>query len=195
MEERGGDGGRGERDVVLPGEAIGVIEEYIPGRGVYVDGGVIRSAHLGYLRRGEGKVNVDPVRDPPLPLERGWTVVGTVWQTETTISRVRIDSIVSPIRVRLKNPVEGILLRRVSSNAAAFPGDVVLARVEEVENGQVVLSLVGRREGVIRARCPSCGAVLRKVGYTLVCPECGKVILDRKISEDYGLNPFKRGWY
>jgi exosome complex component CSL4 len=51
------------KDVVVPGEEIGVIEEFLPGEGTYVDGNSVRSMMLGtaVLDVSEKRVRVYPL--------------------------------------------------------------------------------------------------------------------------------------
>ncbi len=181
-----------QKRLVIPGERLGVIEEVLPGEGAYVDGeGKVRSARLGYFTVEGGKVSVEPLRRPLLPLKPGTEVVGVVWGTERALHHVKIIGIAGKRPVRLQKPISGIMLKSHPANQGAKPGDLILARVMRSDSEQVVLTMAGPSLGVILARCPRCGAPLKRVGYTLVCEDCGRVVLDRRVSDLYGKNPFR----
>ena len=178
-------------ELVLPGQRLGVIEELLPGEGVYVDAdGMLRSARLGYLAKENGRVSVKPIREPLLPLKPGTKVVGVVWGSERALFHVKIFGVVKP-KAKLERPVSGIIPKSHPANLGVRPGDFILAKVWRVDSEQVVLTLAGPSLGVIWAKCPSCRSPLKRVGYTLVCDACGKVILDRRVSDLYGQNPLE----
>ncbi len=183
---------RGDEKLVLPGDQLGVIEEVLPGEGAYVDRrGRVRSTRLGLLRRREGKVSVEPIKVPSLPLRPGTEVVGIVWSTERALHHVKIVGIAGKRPVRFHRPISGIMLKSHPANQGARPGDLILARVMRSDSEQVVVTMAGPSLGVILARCPRCGSALKRVGYTLVCEECGRVVLDRRVSDLYGRNPLR----
>ncbi len=182
----------GQKKLVLPGERLGVIEEILPGDGAYVDGeGKVRSARLGYLTMEGGRVNVEPVKRPLLPLKPGTEVIGIVWGTERALHHVKIIGIAGKRPVKFQNPISGIMLKSHPANQGARPGDLILAKVMRADSEQVVVTMAGPSLGVILARCPKCGAPLKRVGYTLVCEDCGRVVLDRRVSDLYGQNPLR----
>ena len=175
-----------EERIVVPGEKLAVIEEALPGPGTYEEGGVIRASKLGLLTEEGGRLSVRGFKDTVLPLQEGEEVLGVVWYNEVRLSFVRVVAVVKPRRALLKNPLTAIMLRSDPANRNVKPGDLILARVEDSRWGQVVLTLRGSRYGVVRALCPTCRRLLKRVGYALVCEECGRPILDRKVSDLYG---------
>ena len=181
-----------QKRLVIPGEPLGVIEEVLPGDGAYVNGeGKVRSTRLGYSIVEGGRVNVEPLRRPLLPLKPGTEVVGVVWGTERALHHVKIIGIAGKRPVRFQKPISGIMLKSHPVNQGTKPGDLILARVMRSDSEQVILTMAGPSLGVILARCPKCGTPLKRVGYTLVCEDCGRVVLDRRVSDLYGKNPFR----
>ncbi len=178
--------------VVIPGEVVGVIEQYLPGGGTFVVDGRIVSCLLGRLDVQNHKAYVSPFKKTDLPLNPGSLVIGKVWESERSQSSVKIFFLWGPSRSRLKSSILAIMPKRVPENRGALPGDIVMAKVVLNTGSDLFISLAGSTKlGVIRAECTECHKKLNKVGYALICPACQKVYLDRKISDLYGLNPFK----
>jgi len=184
----------GEGRVVIPGEKLGVIEEFVPGENVYVNGrGCLRSEALGVLRITRNKVHVSPIRSLEIPLKFGELVLAEVWVSETARFIVKIVARWHPFKL-LTNPVSGWIMKDEEENKLIRVGDLILAKVESALYNQIILSIAGGKElGVIYAKCLKCSVPLKKLGNTLVCPSCESIHLDRKISPYYGTNPFSRG--
>lgn len=183
-----------ERKIVVPGENLGVVEEFIPGEGVREERGNLYSMYLGYLNEKKVKIHVRPFKRPILPLEPGEVALGEIRGADRSTYHVHLTALIEPRRALLSPPVQAIMSKR-SPNLGARPSDIILVKIVSVKNGTVAVTMGGSPElGVILSFCPICGAPLKKgVGYTLVCEKCGKVYLDRKISNRYGWNPFKEG--
>ena len=180
---------------VAPGDKLGVIEEFLPGQGTYVDGGDIRASRAGFLLLdlSERKVTVFRPTEPrgascvPRP---GSVVIGEVSETHQTYSLVRIWMVG---RKHLTSFFTGLLhisnvgLRVRSMFNVCRPGDILRARVISVKNRVRHLSLAGRRLGVIYAFCTNCGGLLKaREDKKLICETCGSLEL-RKLASDYGM--------
>ncbi|MEM3929185.1 MAG: hypothetical protein QXX48_02760 [Candidatus Korarchaeum sp.] len=181
-------------NVVVPGERIGVVEEYIGGEGVFEVGGVLFSSHLGFLDSKDLEVSVRPVRRPILPLRVGELALGEIRSADRNNFNLFLTLLLKPRVGILIPPVHANMPKR-SSNLGARPSDIVIVKVESIENGLVTVTMEGSNElGVIRSICEACGSTLdRGVGYTLICRGCGRIYLDKKLSSKYGWNPFKEG--
>lgn len=178
---------------VIPGEILGVIEEFIPSENVYVkeDDGTIRSKVVGKTvkNRELHVIAVSPTKRVEL-LRKGDVVYGYIDGIKDVIAFVKIFYIENANKILLK-PLTGILhVQNVSServksiyNAYSY-GDIIRAHVAENGGPPFILSTVGREYGVILARCPRCMSVLKKKGYTLFCPVC-KTRVKKKISLRY----------
>ncbi len=183
-----------ERRIVVPGERLGVVEEFIPGEGVREERGTLYSIYLGSLQEKDINVSVRPFKKPILPLRPGEIALGEIRSADRSVYHVHLTALVKPRRALLSPPVQAVMSKR-PPNVGARPSDIVLVRINSIDNGTVTVTMGGPPDlGVILSFCPTCGAPLRKgVGYTLVCERCGKVYLDKKISSRYGWNPFKEG--
>ncbi len=186
-EQRSGSG-----TLVVPGERLGVIEEFIPDSGTYVKDGVIYSKIIGHalmdmLNR---RVSVYPIKDKPVVPRVGTIVVGQVGNAQSDNVLVRI------FEVGAKKKVSGVFggilhISDVSDryidsmNEVCKPGDIVKAKVISEKNQIFHLSTAERSLGVIHAFCSICGGLLEQRRQEMVCTKCGN-IERRKTAPDYG---------
>jgi exosome complex component CSL4 len=177
--------------LVLPGERLGVIEEFIPNSGTYSKDGVIYSKIVGralmdMLNR---KVSVYPlVAEPSVP-KVGATVMGQVGNAQSDNVLVRIFK-VGP--KKLSGVFSGILHisdvqdRYVDSmNDACRPGDIIRAKVISEKNQIYHLNTVEKDLGVVYGFCSRCGNLLEQQRHEMHCTKCGN-IEQRKTALDYG---------
>jgi len=179
---------------VAPGDKLGVIEEFLPGQGTYVDSGEIRASRAGFLllNLNDRKVTVfrpvEPKGANSIP-KPGSIVVGEVSNTHQTYSLVRIWMVGHR---HLANFFTGLLhisnvgLRVKNMFNVCRPGDILRAKVISVKNRIRHLSLAGKKLGVIYAFCTNCGSMLKaREDKKLICENCGS-IERRKLASDYG---------
>jgi len=176
---------------VLPGERLGVIEEFIADAGTYVRDGVIYSKVVGraLLDFPNKRVSVyQLVREVTVP-KTGSIIVGQVANVQKQNAFVRIYEI---DETQLSGFFSGILhvsdvqLRYVDSMfSVCKPGDIIRAKVISEKNGTYHLSTKDRNLGVVYAFCSQCGYMLELRRQRMHCPRCGK-IEKRKTALDYG---------
>ncbi len=178
---------------VEPGDEIGVIEEFIPGVGTYVDSlGVIRASLPGYVlvdMMSRQVVVRQATKVPRIP-KKGECVYGVVVNVRDELAIVHLISDCQGSRY--SSEFTGLL--HISQAAdkylkdiheAVGLGDIIKARVtsDKLPYG---LSLREGRNGVVIAFCSKCGSALKKLsGEVLACPKCGNRE-KRKVSPDYG---------
>jgi exosome complex component CSL4 len=177
--------------LVLPGERLGVIEEFIPDSGTYVKDGVIYSKIVGRALMDllSKRVSVYPlVSGAPVP-KVSTIVIGQVGNAQSDNVLVRIFKIGSK---KLSGVFTGILHisdvqeRYVKSmNEVCKPGDIILTKVISNKNQVYHLSTNDKGLGVVYAFCSSCSNLLKPKRYQMQCPKCGNVE-KRKIALDYG---------
>lgn len=183
--------GRESGQLVVPGERIGVIEEFIPDAGTYVKDGAIYSkvvgrALLDFLNK---RVSVYPlVRRAKIP-KIGSIVLGQVSRVQRQNAFVRISMI---DKSQLSGFFTGVLhisdvrTRYIDSMFdACKPADIIRAKVVSKKNGIYHLSTMGKELGVVYAFCSRCGGMLERSQKRMRCPRCGK-IEKRKTALDYG---------
>ena len=179
---------------VAPGDKVGIIEEFFPGQGTYVDDGDIRASRAGFLLLdlNEHRITVfrpTELRGAACVPKPGSVVVGEVSETRHTYSLVRIWMVghrhLTSFFTGLLH-ISNVGLSVKSMFNVCRPGDILRARVVSVRNRVRHLSLAGRRFGVIYAFCVGCGSLLRaREDKKLVCDTCGSLEL-RKLASDYG---------
>lgn len=176
-----------EREV-MPGDPLATIEEYLPGKGTYVDEeGVIRAAHHGVAVYEEQykRVSVRPRRHVKLP-GQGSEVVGLVTQVRHDVVIVSIYGVVATApRPRwlyeLSGPLTaGIPIANVADefikdlNDYYRIGDIVVAKVVGVN--PYTLLTKPPQYGTLYGICSRCGGILVYNGERSVkCTRCGNV--------------------
>ena len=174
-----------------PGDRLGVIEEFMPGSGTYVEEGTIHSKTVGYtlLDMLNIKVSVYPLSQAVNVPKVGSIVVGQVLDTQSKTAMIRIFQIGKKM---LSGVFSGILYISDASGSyvdsmfdVCKTGDIVKAKVVSKANRTFHLSTAESDFGVLYAFCSQCGYMLSLRGRKMQCSRCGK-IENRKTSSDYG---------
>jgi exosome complex component CSL4 len=177
--------------LVVPGERLGVIEEFIPDAGTYVKEGVIYSKVIGraLVDLIHKRVSVYELAQGAKVPKIGSTVVGQVSSAQPETAGVRIFEISNK---KVNGVFTGVLhvsdvqMRYVDSMFdICKPGDIIRAKVISDKNRTYHLSTKDKNLGVIYAFCSSCGGLLEPRRQGMHCPKCGK-IERRKTTMDYG---------
>jgi len=177
--------------LVVPGERLGVIEEFIPDAGTYVKDGVIYSKVVGraLVDLVHKSVSVYELAQGAKVPKVGSTVVGQVSSAQSETAGVRIFEVGSK---KISGAFTGILhvsdvqMRYVDSMFdICKPGDIIRAKVISDKNRTYHLSTKDRNLGVVYAFCSNCGGLLEPRRQGMHCPKCGK-IERRKTTVDYG---------
>jgi exosome complex component CSL4 len=180
--------------LVVPGERLGVIEEFIPDSGTYVKDSVIYSKTVGraLIDMLNKRVSVYPLANGELVPKVSTTIVGQIGNAQSDNVLVRIFKIGNK---KLSGEFSGILHisdvsdRYVESmNDVCKPGDLVRAKVISAKNRIYHLSTNDKNLGILYAFCSRCGNLLEPQRYELHCPKCGNTE-NRKMAPDYGKEP------
>ena len=177
--------------LVLPGERLGVIEEFIPNSGTYVKDGVIYSKMVGraLVDLLNKKVSVYPLTNTVKVPKVSTIVIGQAGNAQSDNVLVRILKINSE---KLSGAFSGIL--HISDAAESYvdsmndvckTGDILRAQVISEKNQVYHLSTAEKNLGVLYAFCSNCGSTLEPKRHEMRCPKCGK-IENRKVAADYG---------
>jgi exosome complex component CSL4 len=177
--------------LVLPGERLGVIEEFIPDSGTFVKDGVILSKIVGrsLMDLQTRRVSVYPVVDRVVVPKVSTVVIGQIGNAQSDNVLVKIFRIGNKT---LSGNFGGIL--HVSDVSDRYvdqmsdvckPGDIVRAKVISDKNQIYHLSTNDKGLGVLYGFCSRCGTLLEQHGYDLKCPKDGNVET-RKMAPDYG---------
>ncbi len=177
--------------LVVPGERLGVIEEFIPDTGTYVKEGVIYSKVIGraLVDLAQKRVSVYELAQGAKVPRIGNTVMGRVSSTQPETAGVRIFQVSNR---KVNGVFAGVLhvsdvqMRYVDSMFdICKPGDIIRAKVISDKNRTYHLSTKDKNLGVVYAFCSSCGGLLMPRRQGMHCPKCGK-IERRKITIGYG---------
>jgi exosome complex component CSL4 len=177
--------------LVVPGERLGVIEEFIPDSGTYVKDGIIYSKVVGcsLMDLQTRRVSVYPVADGVVVPKVGSIVIGQIGNAQSDNVLVRIFRVGNK---KLSGNFGGILhVSDVSDRYVDLmsdvvkPGDIVRAKVISEKNQVFHLSTNDKGLGIVHAFCSRCSTLLDQQGYDLKCPKDGNVER-RKIAPDYG---------
>jgi exosome complex component CSL4 len=177
--------------IVVPGDHLGVIEEFVPDIGTYVKDGVIYSKAVGraLLDLSNKRVSVYPLVQRAKIPEVGSTVLGQVLNIQAENAGVRIFKIEN---TQVSGFFSGVLhisdvqLTYVESMFdVCKPGDIIRAKVISDKNQVYHLSTKDKSLGVVYAFCSQCGYLLETKRQSAYCPRCGK-IEKRKTAFDYG---------
>jgi len=182
--------------MVVPGDRLGVIEEFEPGPGTYEEEGTIYSLTTGRALMDvlNKKVSVYPrIRASGVP-RVGSTVVGQVLEVQSKQAVVRIFQVGNRV---LSGFFSGLL--HISDVSPRYvesmyevckAGDIVRAQVISDKNRVFHLSTNDKDLGVVYAFCSRCGHVLSLRRFRMRCLECGN-LERRKPAQDYGKGDFE----
>ncbi len=177
--------------LVVPGDRLGVIEEFIPDAGTYVQDGVIYSKIVGHalIDLMHKKVSVFPIGKGTKIPKIGSIVIGQVSNVQTQTASVRFSQV---DKKQIAGFFSGVLhvsdvqMRFVDSMFdVCKPGDIMRAKVISEKNRTYHLSTQDKELGVVYGFCSNCGQGLEQRRQGMHCPRCGR-IESRKTSIDYG---------
>ncbi len=176
---------------VLPGDKLGVVEEFQPGEGTYEEEGNVLAAQMGQPRL-DGVNHRVTVHSPPnkglLIPKKGDVVVAQVVDQRKDLVFVKILGIEG--HQFFSVPFNG-MLHIAQTGSERFDAMRDVACVGDVMRGQIIndwtpreLNIGLREYGIIRAYCSNCGETLRLAARFLWCPIC-RNREHRKIASDY----------
>ena len=175
---------------VVPGERLGVVEEFDPGRGTVEVGGIVYSSQAGVASIDPKRhvVSVKTAAGPVVVPEEGSTVIGIV---EKVQEKMAIINLIVVDGKKMALPFTGML--HISNSSPRFervmgevckPNDIIRAKVIDTSQRIPKLTTVGRDLGVIKAYCSKCGNELVLSANILRCSVCRNVER-RRLAEDF----------
>lgn len=175
---------------VVPGERLGVVEEFDPGRGTVEVNGIVYSSQTGTAAVDTKRhvVSVKGATGPVVVPEEGSSVTGVV---EKIQEKMAIVNIVLVDGKKMVLPFTGML--HISNSSPRFerimsevckPNDILRAKVIDTSQRIPKLTTIGRDLGVIKAYCSRCGNELVLSGRILRCTACRNVER-RRLAEDF----------
>lgn len=176
-------------------DSLGVIEEFTPGQGTYVEQGKIHAKISGrtLMDLQDKTVSIFPLVHGARVPRVGSIVTGQVLNLQNKTAVIRIFKIGTE---QLSGVFSGLLyISDISTSYvdlihdACKPGDIIRAKVISEKNRIYHLSTADKDLGVLYAFCSQCGQMLQQKRYTMYCPDCGKVE-KRRNAADYGKAAF-----
>lgn len=183
-------------DFVVPGDVLGVEEEFMPGENAYVDAGIVYSSATGKVQFDprSRRVSVFPTsRLPPIPI-RGDTVLGRICFMRGQFAHMEIVAIEGEKTREIPSAPEGAIhisqarrgyVRDLSNQFQI--GDIVRASVVNPQRSPIILSTVGDDLGVVLSKCPKCRSPMVIRDKKLYCETCD-IYDNRKLSTMYGMS-------
>ncbi|MFA5363771.1 MAG: exosome complex RNA-binding protein Csl4 [Candidatus Bathyarchaeia archaeon] len=176
---------------VVPGDHLGVIEEFTSGSGTYIEDGTIHSQVTGctLLDMLNKQVSVYPVVPAATVPQVGDMVTALVLDVKTKNAVLHIfkvgDKKLSGFFTGMLH-ISGVSHSYVDSmfNVCKV-GDIMTAKVISTKNRSFFLSTTEKDLGVVYELCSMCGSMLNPSNRGLTCSSCGHSEM-RKISPDYG---------
>lgn len=178
----------------MPGDVLGIIEQYLPGEGTYDDEGNIKSSILGNvdINNKNKQISVVAKSGKPALLKEGDIIYGQINDIKNQRVTVDIDRLKGVNRslalpymgaIHISKAREGYLDRL---SEAFRIGDIVEAEVVKVSGDNVDLSTVDNECGVIKAMCTRCRSymITTEKQQELQCENCNKKE-KREISKNY----------
>lgn len=176
---------------VVPGTQLGVIEEFTPGPGTYVEDGTIHSQVTGctLLDMLNRQVSVYPLVPTANVPQVGDIVTCLVLEVRSKNAILRIfkigDKMLSGFFTGLLH-ISGVSHGYVDNmfNVCKV-GDIMTAKVISTKNRSFFLSTADKDLGVLQSLCSICGSLLEPKNRGLSCSNCGN-FEGRKLSPNYG---------
>jgi exosome complex component CSL4 len=183
-----------DRKTVLPGDALAVSEEYLPGKNAYDADGTIRALLMGTEVKDlqQREIGVKPTVVAKVPTV-GDVVTGQIETAQSSVSNMKIyylngvpnqGGFVGLIFLREERGGRGMRRTQVKL------GDIVRAKVVSTMNAMIHLSIGEPHLGVIATLCSNCGSPLIDDGGRARCNNCGNQE-DRKFADDFGRQPIQ----
>ena len=181
-----------KNNFVSPGEKLGVIEEFMPGSGTYIENGNIYSQITGtlFLDKDRRELLIQPKTRNPLIPKVDDVIIGEVVSVQDktlTLKIIQINITSLPDSFTGIMHISDVGTTYVKTMNDAFKvGDLVRARVISTKNREFHVSTQNEKLGVVQANCIYCGGPLINQRNGLRCARCNRTD-KRKIAIDYGI--------
>jgi len=161
--------------IVVPGEPICVIEEFLPGKGTLVErDGVIKAKYVGKVvyNFNDRTVSVNAEKVVDL-LEKDDRVVAEIVDVQRKIAVAEAFAKLPDEPLKYRRTGVLVVRRTDQIENLVGVGDIAILQVVSVFRGIVTFDIYRPGLGVLIAMCSVCGRLLEKKDHTLVCSRCG----------------------
>lgn len=171
----------------MPGEKIGVIEEFNGSGDVTINHGTLYSTKIGKLiyDMRNRVVTVKGLQPKSKIPKVGDIILGIV---ESLQSNFVVVKLIAVNEEEVHNGFSALLYLSPSLARIRAPckvGDMLKAKVKSIKNGATFLSIAEPELGVIKTTCAYCGGKVVKIRTNLIkCTSCGKTDY-RKLSLEF----------
>lgn len=179
----------------VPGEFVGVQEEYESGFGTYNEEGEVYSSNVGKLTLDKNKHKAEVRASTRIPKMQkpGTVTLGVVARSQGQTVMVDLEPFKSKRFTFVPSDKSAII--HVSNikddyiddvNTQYKVGDIVRVKITDESKHTVELTTDQGNLGTVKAYCARCRHPVKKIGRDKVkCPRCGKKDT-RKTANDYG---------
>ncbi|MFH1750685.1 MAG: exosome complex RNA-binding protein Csl4 [Candidatus Micrarchaeota archaeon] len=169
------------KEITVPGELLGIEEEFFGNENTYSEGGNVYSMILGEKKLTNKQVQLASPKVARM-LMKGDVVIGRVKDLYDSVSLILIESADDSgerkaigstyAYMRITELVRGAGYVRNFRQHIKI-GDILRARIIEVNPLGTYMSISEDGMGVLKARCSVCHTLLSQRGRILVCDDCG----------------------
>ncbi|MFH1247246.1 MAG: exosome complex RNA-binding protein Csl4 [Candidatus Micrarchaeota archaeon] len=170
------------KSITVPGEFAGITEEIAPGENTFEDNGSVYASGIGVpvIDKAKRSLSVKQLKNVK-PLLRGDIVVALVAEIYDSAAQLHIMYVENADKTRTAIP-DKVAFMRISEIQSGYVeqlrdhvriGDVIRAKVIEVNDLGTNLSILNPDLGVIKAICTRCRGEMQQTGSTFTCNDCG----------------------
>ncbi len=181
-------------DFVMPGDVLGVSEQFLPDKWAYDDEGYIKAAVLGTvdINSSNKKISIIPSSGNPAVLNVGDTVYGEITDVRGQRAMINVQKMKDETRQLALPYMAAIHISQVKKGyleklTDAFRiGDVIEAKVSKIMGDNLDLNTEDNSNGVVKAMCTRCRAFMvpTKKKDEVYCEVCDRKER-RKVSSNY----------
>ncbi len=181
-------------DFVMPGDVLGVSEQFLPDEWTYDDDGYIKAGVLGnvLINNKNRKISIIPKAGNPTMLNIGDTIYGQISDVRGQRALIDIQGMKNCDRQLALSYMGAIHISQVKKGyleklTDAFRiGDIIEANVSKIMGDNLDLNTTSHDKGVIKAMCTRCRAFMKptKKKNELYCEVCDRKER-RKVSSNY----------
>ncbi|MDR2966504.1 MAG: exosome complex RNA-binding protein Csl4 [Methanobacteriaceae archaeon] len=181
-------------DFVMPGDVLGVSEQFLPDEWTYDDGNCIKAAVFGNVSidNKRKRISIIPKSGTPTLLKIGDTVYGQVSDVRGQRAVIDVQGMKDCDRQLALSYMGAIHISQVKNgyleklHDAFRIGDIIEAKVAKIMGDNLDLNTIDKEGGIIKAMCTKCRAFMRQTNKKdeLYCEVCNRKE-KRKISSNY----------